>query len=213
MFLSVEGEWINLPVYACLIAPHKQLTLASYSAASLWKSELNSENVVWINTLKRMYFCDEAPIRFCVYTSGCQSKWCLSSLFHSSIYQTFNTAALLQGEKNVSKQLLQQLSERQLSKRQNEITTHSCAGPFSCVSNTVWGLTWWNRYLPSPVLAWMFVIQWSSTEVNGTKQASECLVCLFVVLKARFIIQGMFSDWSSRATSIYMWTTASFWLR
>lgn len=63
------------------------------------------------------------------------------------------------------------LTERQLSKRQIEITSHSCAGPFSCFSNRVWGLTWWNQYLPSLYL-------WSSAEVNGTKQVSACLVCL-----------------------------------
>ena len=70
-----------------------------------------------------------------VYVSGCQSKWCLSSLFHFPINQTSDTAALLKG-KNVSKQLLQELTERQLSKRQSGITTHSCAGPFSCFSRT-----------------------------------------------------------------------------
>lgn len=112
-----------------------------------------------------------------VYISGCQSKSCLSILFHFSINQTSNTAVLLQGE-NVSKQLLQQLTERQLSKRRNEITTHSCAGPFRCFSNGGWGLSWRNQYLPSPVLVWLFVIQWGSTEVNGTKQVSACLACL-----------------------------------
>lgn len=108
-----------------------------------------------------------------VIISDCQSKSCLSILFHFSINQASYTAGPLQG-KHISKQ---QLTERRLSKRQNEITTHSCAGPFCCFS-IVWGLSWKNQYLSSPVLVWLFVIQWRSTEVNGAKQASACLACL-----------------------------------
>ncbi len=110
-------------------------------------------------------------MRFCIHARLSIWKVLIKSLsfFHQSDIQHCSTSS---GE-NVSKQLLHKLTERQLSKRQNEKTTHLCAGPFSSFSNRVWGLTWRNQYLPSLVLVWLFVIQWSSTE-----QVNACLVCL-----------------------------------
>lgn len=173
MLLSAERKLINLPVYACLIALHKQLTVASFSAALLWKSGLNN---ITSTTWREVYMW--SWVYMFLYTSltvnpkaAYQFSFIFPSIRHPTLQYFFRG-------KNVSKQLLQQLTERQLSKRPNEITTHPCARPFSRFSNRLWGLSWRNQYLPSPVLVWLFVIQWSNTEVNGTKQVGACLACL-----------------------------------
>lgn len=100
-----------------------------------------------------------------------------ASLTFPSIRHPTSCTTLLQ-RKNASKQLLRQLTERQFSQRTEWITAHACVWPFSCFSYRVWGFTWRNQYLPSRLLVWLFVIQWSSIEVNGTKQVSGCVVCL-----------------------------------
>lgn len=115
-----------------------------------------------------------------VYMNGLQTKGSLSNLFHFPIYQTSSTSALLRQGQNVSKQLLPRLTESQESKRQNQITTHSCAQPFSCFL-TVSALTRRNQYLPCPALVSSFVIWWSSSKVNGIKPESACLARLWSV--------------------------------
>lgn len=86
MLLSIEGKWINLPVYACLIALHKQLTVASFSAVLLWKSELNNACFFFFNLPTEKFIRDNECVCFCNHLWLSIQKLLINSLsfFHQS---------------------------------------------------------------------------------------------------------------------------------
>lgn len=111
--------------------------------------------------------------------SGCQSEWCLSSQFSDTQASNIYCSTSSEG-KNLSKQLLQQLTERQLSNGQNESQLTRVLGHLAAPLTEFEGSLEGINICPllSRTTVWLFVIQWSSTEVNGTKQVSACLLCL-----------------------------------
>lgn len=149
-------KWINLPlsVWAAQIADG-----SFFSCCTFVK--------IWI-TLRYIYLF--TIVMTCV--SVCLYIYIEMELIHLQRTSVRHTKEI------VPKQLLLTAYRDTSIKWTEWITAHSCVGPFSCFSNTVWGFTWRDRYVPSPALVCLFVIQWSSTEVNGTKQVSACLACL-----------------------------------
>lgn len=109
--------------------------------------------------------------------SGCQSEWCLSSQF--SITQASNILqCFFRGKKCFQATPATAYGETAI-KWTEWITAHSCVGPFAPLTEFEGSLEGINICpLLSRTTVWLFVIQWSSTEVNGTKQVSACLVCL-----------------------------------
>lgn len=123
-----------------------------------------------------------------VYMSGHQSKWLLinfASFCHQSDIQHCGTSS--SRGKSVSKQ---RLAERHLALRPAQITTHSCAGPFSSSSDRVGGLRQESIFALSCICMVVCYTVRRGIEVIGSNKIVH-VWSIFSVLQGQFIIHVM----------------------